>query len=267
MPSLAAHFTDRNRHLLEALSHEAGATLIPRNCETGEAEHLLEESETDVALVSPLFFGRRESDLALLGGACVAAVGATGEWLLHFHRGLRDIRTVGYFGLPGMETMLAEILLREKYGMSPRMQRLPEPSASRPAGMLFDSVDALLTRGAGERSELVTTSHIDLIDEWFDMTLLPLVHEVFIGWETRVDSGLDAAIRVAGAAADDAAVREIDAKLAGRGSDSETEALPAHFRYRFTEDVLEGMQVFFQLAFAYGLHRDIPDLVFWEAEQ
>lgn len=267
MPTLAAHSTGHNRHLLDALHRVAGATLTLRDCSAGEVDHLLAESETDVALVSPLFFGKRESDLALLGGACVAAVGATNEWLLHFHRGLRDIRTIGYFGESGMEAMLAEILLREKYGMSPRLQRLPEPSNMHSAATLFGSVDALLTTHAEERAELASTSRIDLIDEWFDMTQLPLVREVFIGWESRLNPSLDAAVGAAGEYADTAALQGVEEKMHGGDPRDAVEAIPTHFRYRYTEDVIEGMQVFFHMAFAYGLHRDIPDIVFWEAEE
>ena len=263
MATIVARYHDHNRRLLEELQLAAGPVLTMEDLTASEASWSLAESMTDLALVSPLFFGKRESDVALMGGACVAAVGATGEWLLHFHRGLRSIGTVGYFGERGMATILAEIILKEKYGMHPRLQQLPTPADAAASRALFDSVDALLTTGDAQRAHIDSPSHIDIIDEWFDMTQLPLVREVFIGWETRIDAAIDAAIRTAGEAADNEALRQLDAKMQGRGSDSELEALPAHFRYRFTEDVAEGLEEFFRLAFYYGLHRDIPDFVFW----
>lgn len=266
MPRLVARHHEINRQLLEELQRAGGPGLDVQDLPPEEASWTLAEAETDVALVSPLFFGKRESDVALLGGACVAAVGATGEWRLHFHGGMRSIGTVGYFGNVGIAVILAEILLKEKYGMSPRMQKLPMPDGTHSAQALFETLDAIVTTDDAQRAGLSAPGFIDLIDEWFDMTQLPLVREVFIGWESRLDATIDAAVHAAGLAADAAALQHIEERLQGRGAESEVELLPAHFRYRFTEDVLEGLQTFFHLAFAHGLHRDIPDLVFWSEE-
>lgn len=263
MPSLAAPFHDSNQPLLDALRRVAGPALSIENMTASETSWSLADAQTDLALISPLFFGKRESDVALLGGACVAAVGATGEWLLHFHRGMRSIETVGYFGERDMSVIVAEILLKEKYGMQPRMQQLPVQTDPAYAQALFDTLDAVVTTSEARRAGITSPSHIDLIDEWFDMTQLPLVREVFIGWETRLDAALDATVRAAGEATDTDALRRVDESLQGRAAETEHESLPAHFRYRFTEDVLEGLQTFFHLAFYYGLHRDIPDLIFW----
>lgn len=267
MPRLVARIHEHNRRLLEELQLAAGPGLDLQDLPPAEASWTLAEAETDIALVSPLFFGKRESDVALLGGACVAAVGATGEWRLHFHGGMRSIGTVGYFGERGIAVIVAEILLREKYGMSPRMQKLPAPDGAHSAQALFDTLDAIVTTDETQRAGLSAPGFIDLIDEWFDMTQLPLVREVFIGWESRLDATFDSAVQAAGQAADEAALRHIDETMQGRNAETETELLPAHFRYRFTEDVLEGLQTFFHLAFYYGLHRDIPDLIFWSDEE
>lgn len=267
MPTFAARYHENNRILLEELQRVSGPGLDAHDLADADASWKLQESETDLALLSPLFFGKRESDLALLGGACVAAVGATGEWLLHFHAGLRSIRTVGYFGERGMPTILAEIVLKEKYGMHPRMQPLPAPSAAVPLDALLATVDALLTTSDAQRADLASPSHIDLIDEWFDMTQLPLVREVFIGWEARLNAGIDAAVRAAGERADADALQRVEEKMHDGDALDARESIPAHFRYRYTEDVVEGLQMFFQLAFFYGLHRDIPDFVFWQPEE
>lgn len=267
MPTFAARYHENNRILLEELQRVSGPGLDMHDLADSDASWKLQESETDLALLSPLFFGKRESDLALLGGACVAAVGATGEWLLHFQAGLRSIRTVGYFGERGMPTILAEIILKEKYGMHPRMQQLPAPSAATPLDALLSTVDALLTTSDAQRADILSPSHIDLIDEWYDMTQLPLVREVFIGWEARLSGAIDAAIRAAGEKADTVALQTVDEKMHGGDSLNAIEAIPSHFRYRYSDDVVEGLQVFFQLAFFHGLHRDIPDLVFWEPEE
>jgi predicted solute-binding protein len=266
MPSLVARYHEHNRRLLEELQLAAGPGMEMRDLTPTEASWTLLESETDLGLISPLLFGKRESDLALMGGACVAAVGATAEWLLHFRSGLRSIDTVGYFGDRGMPSILAEILLKEKYGMFPRMQQLPMPTEALPATALLASVDAVLSTGESQRDGFESTPHLDVIDEWFDLTQLPLVLEVFIGWESRMDAAIDAAIRAAGETADAEALHSVDLLLQGRNAATEREILPGHFRYRFTEEVIEGLQAFFQMAFFHGLHRDIPGFVFWSED-
>lgn len=229
---------------------------------TDEATWALLESEADLGLISPLLFGKRQSDISLLGGACVAAVGATGEWRLHFREGLHSIDTLGIYGPRGMSDMLTEILLREKYGMQPRLHQVAGP-----APQALAHVDAILTTNEEERAELASPSSLDIIDEWFDMTQLPLVREVFIGWERRLDATIDHAVRTAGEITDTESLRALNITMQGRGTDSETEAVPSHFRYTFNDDAVEGLRMFFQMAFFYGLHPDIPDLSFWTPEE
>ncbi|MBE0644089.1 MAG: hypothetical protein IH600_08415 [Bacteroidetes bacterium] len=258
MPSFVTQTHEYNRALLDAIAQAMGPTLDLRDLPPSETAWTLLESEADMALASPLLYGQREGDMAILGGACVAAVGATGEWLLHFHEGLQSIETVGFYGERGLHTIVAEIVLKEKYGMKPRLLQVHGPAEE-----AMSLVDALLTTEGEQRSGFTSSSHIDVIDEWFDMTQLPLVREIVIGWEARMDAAIDAAVRQAGDAIDTEALHVLDMKMQGRNAATETETLPGHFRYRFTEEAVEGLQVFFQMAFFHGLHRDIPDFAFW----
>ncbi len=262
MASLVTQKHEYNQSLLDALQQAMGPTLDLRDLPASETAWTLLESEADLALASPLLYGQREGDMTILGGACVAAVGATGEWLLHFHEGLRSIDTVGYYGERGMHTIVAEIILKEKYGMQPRLLQVKAGAEEAMA-----SVDALLTTDDTQRAGFSSPSHIDVIDEWFDMTQLPLVREIILGWESRMDAAIDTAVRTAGEVVDTEALHQLDLKMQGRNAATETEALPGHFRYRFTEDAVEGLQVFFQMAFFHGLHRDIPDFAFWTEEE
>ncbi|MFZ1730325.1 MAG: MqnA/MqnD/SBP family protein [Bacteroidota bacterium] len=261
MSILVTQYHDHSRALIDALALAMGPTLEPRDLPASEVAWALFESEADLALASPLLYGQRESDMTLLGGACVAAVGATGEWLLHFNSGLHSIQTVGFFGERGMPTMLAEIVLKEKFGMAPKLLQVGGD-----AQQALATVDALLTTDDLQRSGLDSPAHIDVIDEWFDMTQLPLVREIFIGWKTRMDASIDAAIRSAGDLVDTEALHAVEVLMEDRNTLLETEAVPSHFRYRLTEDAIEGLEAFLQMAFFHGLHRDIPDVVFWAEE-
>lgn len=261
MPILTAKENLRNHLLLEAIDLETGPLLERLSLSGADVEWKLLEGEADIALASPLVFAKREGDLVILAGACVAATGATGDILLQFNTGLRRIQTVGFYGEPGLETMLTEIILKEKYGMHPRffpMQRAPREALA--------AVDAVLFTPDAVRQPSAGAAVIDIIDEWFDMTQLPFVREILIAWEARMDAAMDDALHRAGDAVDTHALEVVDEQMRGRGTEFGTESLPAHYRYRFTPDALEGLQSFFQMAFFHGLHRDIPNITFWTRE-
>lgn len=263
MPTLSTQENDRNRALLAALDHEFGPALDRIELSPADSAWKLLEGEVDLALVSPLVYAKREGDLTLLAGACVAATGATGEILLQFRQGLRDISTVGIYGEPGIESMLTEVILKEKYHLNPRFFPMTrEPSEA------LAAVDALLYPGGTTVHQAEGFATMDMIDEWFDLTQLPFVREMLIGWESRMDAAVDAAVRRAGDGVDAEVLRTLDEEMRGRGSSEDaTASLPAHYRYRFTPDAQEGLQNFFQMAFFHGQRGDIPNFTFWSPEE
>ena len=262
MPILTAQEHARNHALLAAIDVEAGPGYERLDQDRDEVEWKFLEGEADLALASPLVFAKREGDLALLAGACVAASGATDEIVLQFNTGLRRIDTVGFYGQPGLETMLTEIILKEKYGMHPRFFPI-----KREPGSALSAVDAVLFIPGDQHAPPDDATALDIIDEWFDMTQLPFVREVLIGWEARMDRTIDNAMRRAGEAVDAQVLKSIDEQMRGMGTETGRESIPAHYRYRFTPDAQEGLQSFFQMAFYHGLHRDIPNFTFWEPEE
>jgi predicted solute-binding protein len=262
MPTLSTRHHARNQDLLEALDRVSEGSIEHMIQNDAEIQWNFLEGEVDIALASPLLFAKREADLVLLEGACVAALGATGELRMQFRQGLRNITSVGYYGAPGIETMLAEIILKEKYKMHPRF--LPVKHAPAEA---IAMVDALLFPIESEHQPKEDAAFIDIIDEWFDMTQLPFVREVFVAWESHMTEEIDSLFRLAGDEIDVESLIRIDEQMAGRGTESNTEALPAHYRYRFTDDAQEGLKNFFQMAFFHGLHRDIPSFMFWAPDE
>jgi len=261
MNSVAYNAHDRNRGLMsELLSGSAGrlqiSSLVP-----SELTWAFLEGEIDIVLASPLLYGRRAADLVLLPGACLAATGATGEVMLRFNAGLGEIATLGHYGEANLDTMLAQVLLKEKYGMMPRLLRV-----TRPPDQVLAEVDALLFTNDDGMEADTSDQALDLIDEWFDMTLLPFVREVFLAWDVRVDQTLSTLVSQAGDVIDDQALKDVERRIQNEMNDTLTQYLPSHYRYRFTDDALEGLRVFFQLAFYHGLHRDIPDFRFFTPE-
>lgn len=262
MPILTAREHDRNRALLEAVDSFAAGSIERTTHSIADTSWNLLEGEVDMALASPLLFSQREADLVLLEGACVAAIGATGELRLQFRQGLRQFQTVGFYGTPGVDTMLAEIILREKYRMRARFVAVQQPPEQ-----ALDTVDALLFPIGWENQPLEEYPMLDIVDEWFDMTQLPFIREVVLAWESRMDPDLNDVFLQAGMETDLAVLAQLDERMLGRGSATNTESLPAHYRYRFTDDAQEGLKQFFHHAYYHGLHRDIPNFTFWSAEE
>ncbi|HOJ03700.1 MAG TPA: hypothetical protein PK916_06835 [Bacteroidota bacterium] len=252
----------RNSALLSTFMAESGSTLfLEPTMPLGDAEWQFTEGVADGGLLSPLAYGKREGEVVLLPGACLAAYAGTGDIRLLFRGGLKSFATLGHYHEPDLELMLAQVLLKEKYGMEPRLLRVKGEVAE-----VMPAVDALLLGTRDADRAVHGYDGLDMIDEWFDMTQLPFVREVFMAWEHRVDPAVVTAVGRAGEILDEQALREVEKLLQQHDEGPLLSAMPAHYRYRLDDDAMEGLRQFFQFAFYHGLHRDIPDFRVWESE-
>ncbi len=258
MPDILVHSTQQNQPLIDAFSGEQSQGLTVHPLSVEDVQWRFENVDADLALASPLLFVKRESDLVLLQGACVAAVGATTESILIFNSDLREFGTIGYYGNDDIDVMLARIVMIEKYGMSPKF--VPVRGHLREA---LAAMDAVLLRNPDDLPSSETMGTIDMYDEWFDLTELPFVREVVIGWEQRVDAELDNAIARAGHAVDAQTIEAVQSEIRGRMALTVFETVPGHHRYQFNDVVLDGLMRFFTFAFSHGLRENIPTFQFW----
>ncbi len=259
MTSLVYHRSHRNSNLAAEVQLAGEGSIALVDEQPARVDWMLLEHQAEAALASPLLYGKREGDLVLLPGACLTASSATGDVFMHFREGLKTIATLGYYDEPDIDTMLAQVILKEKYGMAPRLVKVTQA-----AEVALTTVDALLLARNEDDPAAPPQSGIDLYDEWFDMTQLPFVREVFLAWDTMITPELVSAIEQAGARMDEAALRALELAMELHAATLETSAIPAHYRYKFTDDADEGLRMFFQLAFFHGLHRDIPEFRIWE---
>jgi hypothetical protein len=82
-----------------------------------------------------------------------------------------------------------------------------------------------------------------------------------------MDADMDDAVRKAAEEVDAEVLIALDEQMRGReSSPGATASLPPHYRYRFTADSQEGLQLFFQMSFFHGLRGDIPNFTFWTEE-
>ncbi len=246
--------------LAETLAFEAeSAGIQTLNLPEEEVAVRFGDHESDLALINPLVYARNQSECSILSGAAISSVGPTGEILLYFNEGLHHFETVGCEDVSSLEAMLAAVILRERYNMTPKF------------GEFHGTVDEGLQRFdavvfvRNTESETVNDVHvIDLVDEWYDMTQLPFVRSLLIGWTHRVSERMDAHVRSAGQSADSRALRALEESMKGTMTPDALHSIPGHWRFLFDEDAQEGLNQFFRYAFYYGLHRDIPLLNIWK---
>ncbi len=262
---ISVHITTTRRvsPLVEACRSvfpEAGLTVV--DAPQDEIDFRFNDVECPVALVHPLVFARRSAEHFLLPGTAVSAVGATGDVVLAFRTGLRDISTIAHAPDMRGETVITGIVLKEKYGMAPRFIEVPTLTAETVAASdaFIASADAVHAAGHAEAGTL------DIADEWLDMMGMPYVQAVFAARrDTMTPEILDAVTR-AGALADAAVLATLDTEMAGRLSPDDEHALFAHHRFVADADTELALQSYYRLAFYLGLAGDIPDITPYTGE-
>ncbi len=222
----------------------------------------LRENACDAAFVSPVTYALSEGEVSLVGGAVCASVGAMHEALLVFRGGLERIATLAVPATGTLDSMLAQIVLREKYDMHPVVTVSQAPWREALA-----THEAVLVTGDALQELSMQSPALDLGDEWYDMTQLPLVRGVVGGWNHRLTADFADAVQRAASEADRHALLALQAASDGRLSPDEMHLIPPHRRFLMDDDVREALDAFFRFAFYHGLHRDIPTFSIWSPEQ
>ncbi len=235
---------------LERRLSEAGSDIVFDR--KTQVDWMLAEIQGDAALGSPLAYAKRQPEIVLFPGRAVVHRAGAGWIRLVFKQNLYDISTVAYHREREWERLLAEIILRESYGFTPHY--IPTESGIDAA---LERTDAVLVAGEKALQSLEThRSALDLVEDWIGFTDLPFVEAVWAGWEHRVNT--DLVDLVTGLEPDTQALNDL---LKEKGLPVEaTDALS----YRFDDEAKDGVEAVFRMLFYYGLHRDVPELRFWE---
>jgi len=145
---------------LESLVLDTPARLVER----------FEAGEVDVALI-PVAAGEA-AGLTRVGSLGIASEGAVLSVLLFLRCAPADVETLALDRASRTSRILAEIILRERYGRTPR---IVEPPAD--AELVIGDVALQRAREDG--------GSLDLAEEWFALTGLPMV---FAAWYGRPDA-------------------------------------------------------------------------------
>jgi chorismate dehydratase len=200
----------------------------------------------DVAMIPSIEYLRGDG-YSIVSDACIACRGPVRSIKLFGRTPVERIRSLAIDDGSRTSAVLAQILLRERWGLQPGIQGLPIGAALEDAGT--DAVLLIGDRGippANGRFEFVW----DLGQEWARWTGLPFV---FATWTARPDAdlgGIDAVL----AAARDRGVCRLDeiarheAPILGLPEEDCRSYLRENLRFRLGPREREGMAAFFRLA-------------------
>ncbi len=219
--------------------------LPARLADTLEAGHL------DVALVPSVEY-LRHADWKVVSDACVACNGPVRSVKLYCRVPLARIRTLALDEGSRTSAALTRILLREQYGLNPKIRRLP-------VGVGAEACDADAVMLIGDRAMQASDNGfapvVDLGEEWTRWTGLPMV---FAMWIAREGVDCQPLSRVLSEARDRGVARlEEIARAEARGLGvAEADCLAYlrdHLCYRMGRRERRGLSVFYELAAQHGL--------------
>ncbi len=137
----------------------------------------VESGEVDLGLVPVAEIARQ--DLGIVPGVGIACVGAVRSILLFARTPWNKVRTLAVDSTSRTSVQLARIILRERYGVQPAVTPHP-PDLQQ---MLSQADAALLIGDSALRLEPETSKYacLDLGQEWFQLTGLPMVFAAWAG--------------------------------------------------------------------------------------
>jgi chorismate dehydratase len=220
----------------------------------------LEAGRLDVALV-PSIEVLRHPNYEIVSDACVATRGPVMSVKLYSRVPFGLIRTLALDAGSRTSAALVRIMLRERYGVTPRLE--PFPLDQSPATIRSDAFLMIGDRAMHE-PEAPYVAVWDLGEEWLRWSGLPFVFAV---WAARAGTELSAVEEVLGRARDlgverAAAIAKREAPLLGLSEATAYNYLTKNLHFRIGSAERTGLRLFSRLAARLQLVPEGVELVF-----
>ena len=230
---------------------------VPSVC----ARRLL-DGEVQLGIIPSIEYARAKVGLKIVPGLSIASQNFVNSVELFFKRDMKKINTVAVDTSSRTSVALMDIILREKYEITPEMI----PMAPDLDTMLAKADAALIIGDRALHYQVNYDNKLDLAAEWFDLTGLPFV---FAFWAVT-DDGIDGA---------DVQALQDSYKLGAKNIEQickdfainqpfewpfYADYLKNNISYAFGEDEQEGLIEFYRYAFFYSLIDYIPELNFYD---
>lgn len=255
-----------SRPLIEGLAEQlAGGLVLDYPSRLASA---LAAGELDVALVPSVEVLRADGGYEVVSDACVAAGGPVRSVKTYFRVPPGEVRTLALDEGSRTSAALAQVLLRNKYGVEPATEPLPLDSGSPGASDAISctTADAILL--IGDRAMFPVSEEFaavwDLGEEWLTWTGLPFVFAVWAARRNEVPAGLAELLseaRDVGLSAAEAIARR-EAALLGLDPAVAVDYLTNNLHFTLGPAERCGLRLFSQLASEAGLAPGGIELVF-----
>ena len=219
------------------------------------------------AFLSPIDYARHGADYLIVPGVGVSSSARSETVQLFINQGVRNIETMAVDIRVTSEIILAKIILAEKFPNEPSADKALRyiPMLPHRDEMLRKADAALIVNFHPHSQDQNEPFALDLVEEWNDLTGLPYVHGVWVGYDdddpgTIVEDlsrSRDRGVSDLGTIARGiAAERDVTVEIA--------EEYLSKFCYSFGDEEQQGFTEFVQLAYFHGVLPDVPDLNFFE---
>jgi chorismate dehydratase len=248
-----------SKPLIEGLSDLLPEAELTLDYPSRLADHL-ETGQLDVALV-PSIEVLRHANYEIVSDACVATRGPVMSVKLYSHVPFGLIRTLALDAGSRTSAALARIMLRERYGVSPRLE--PFPLEQSPAAIRTDAFLMIGDRAMHE-PDVPFVATWDLGEEWLRWTGLPFVFAV---WAARAGTDLAAVDDALGRARDlgverAASIAKREAPLLGLSESTAYNYLTRNLHFRIGPAERSGLRLFSELAARLEIIPEGVELVF-----
>lgn len=229
----------------------------PLNC--GKA---LLNGEVDLGVIPATTFAKTKETWRIIPHISISSKGTCNSVKLFFKSGLKDLHRIAMDDRADSEAVLLKILMPEKFNITPEYVTM-KPKLEK---MLQEADAALLIGEEALYEQEVNKSSLDLGEEWFDLTGLPMVFAFWAGRQMTFE--LDDVKNIINAFNLGYNNLEYIAKEFAKKSEYGWalfhDYLVENVNYKFTEDEHAGLTEFYNYAFYYGLIEYIPDILFFD---
>ncbi len=230
---------------------------VPSVC----AERLL-QGEVELGLVPSIEYARSKGAWKIVPNLAIASNGPVASVALFFNQDIKRIEKVALDTSSRTSVALLKILLMEKFEIEPEFVVMP-PNLEE---MLKRADAALVIGDKALQYQTEMPNHLDLGEEWSDMTGLPFVYAFWAGHDLSL-TGEEVEILQKSYEIGAQNIEKIAREYAvGKPQDWAfyRDYLTQNIVYKFGEDEKAGLMEFYHYAFYLGLIEHIPELHFYE---
>ena len=224
----------------------------------------LRDQILDLALIPAIEYAKSREDYGIVPNICIGADGPVKSVSLFFRKEISDIKNVALDTSSRTSVALAKIILAEKFDIHPTYIDT-RPNLEN----MLQVADAAVLIGDVALEAGAHYSHwIDLAEEWKEWTGYPFVFAVWAGRKDEWNLEQLAPFYKS----KELGIKNID-KIATEYASGHNHSrefyqtyLQDHIQYDLSEDHIEGLKAFWEMAFYHGLTEQIPDIDFFRNE-